>query len=153
QSLGASYSLKDARAGLGTARSQKALGTFVPPAERRRQLKALREQERREAITVRAWADVWLEALETDSDRPRSPGTIRSYRSTLNAHVLAPIGHMNLKDVTPEHVEAVLEAARGKGKTASTSAPRNVARTLRAMFNAAITAEAGGVEENPVTIK
>lgn len=151
--IGTYPSLQDARTALAIAWGQKAAGTFVPPVERRRQIKALQEKERAEAVTVRQWAATWLEALETDTERPRSPGTVRSYRSTLDAHVFDALGALNLKEVTPEHVEAVIEAAKHKGKTVSTSAARNVARTLRAMFNAAIAAEVGGLEENPVSVK
>lgn len=160
--LGTYPSLQDAKTALAIAHGQKAAGTFVPPKERKRQIMALREKERREAITVRQWADVWLEALSGDPQARktasykgdiRSPGTLRSYRSTLNAHVLDALGNMNLKEVTPERVEAVIEGARLKGGKVSTSAARNVARTLRAMFNAAIAANVGGVELNPVSVQ
>lgn len=156
--VGVFTTLADAKAALVIAEGQKARGTFVPPKVRRAQVKALREQELREQITVRAWADVWLEALSGDdkarraakfTDPARSPGTVRSYRSTLATHVLTPIGDLNLKEVTPEHIDALLDEARLKGE----SAARNVARTVRAMFNAAITAQAGGVEDNPVKVK
>lgn len=158
-SLGRYQSLTDAEAVLTIARSQVILGTFVPPAERRRKIKAIREKERKEAITLKQWASVWLEALSGDEDargqtgyrgNPRSVGTIRSYRSTLEAHVFPRIGDMILKEVTPDHVEAVVDAATRQGKKHTPGAGRNVARTLRAMFNAAIAADAGGVEVNPV---
>src|SRR5699024_8286966 len=71
---------------------------------------------------------------------------------TLNAHVLAAIGDLNLKDVTPEHIDAVIEAARVKDGKPRPAVARNVARTLRAMFNAAIATETGGLEESPVQV-
>lgn len=146
--LGRYDTITDARAVLDRARTQKAMGTFVPPAERRRQIRELREKERAELVTVAQWSETWLEALETDRDRPRSPGTLTAYRSTLNRHVLDPIGPMSLAKVTPEQINAVVNKAREAGPHAAI----NTATLLRSMFNAAVAIKAGGLKSSPVHV-
>ena len=79
-SLGSFFTLGDARAALSIARGEMARGTFVPPAERRRMVAAVTEDERQRALTVRAWSEMWLQGL---AEAERSPGTTTSYRSTL----------------------------------------------------------------------
>lgn len=145
--LGRYHTLEDARAVLSEAHSQKARGTFVPPKVRRQQLKELRDKERRQRITVTQWLEVWLESLAADPDRPRSPGTLATYRSAITVHALPVIGDLNLADVTGEDIEQIMLEARKSGQGAA----YNVSRTLRAMFGAAVSVEAGGLETSPVT--
>lgn len=147
--LGAYDSLADARAVLDIARSQKALGTFVPPAERRRQLRELREKEKQQSTTVKQWSETWLQSLTEDKERPATPGTLTGYRSTLNRHVLPPIGDLNLTEVTEKHITATIDHARKSGPHAA----RNTGSLLRSMFNAAVSIKAGGLTVTPVNYK
>lgn len=147
--LGRYDTLADARAVLDQARTQKALGTFVPPSERRRQIRELQEKEKAGRVTVAQWSETWLEALASDPDHPRSPGTITAYRSTLNAHVLPLIGDLSLAKVTEGNIRAVVDKAREAGPHAA----RNTVTLLRSMFNAAVSIKAGGLEASPVNVK
>lgn len=124
------------------------LGTFVPPVERRRQLKAMRAANAARNVTVAQWSQTWIESLAT-GPKPRSPGTIASYQSTVNSHILPSLGNKPLTDVTPDDIEDCVATAMQSGAGAS----RNVARTLRAMFNAAVAIGAGGLESSPVKLK
>src|SRR5690625_5108339 len=110
--LGRYDTLADARAVLDQARTQKALGTFVPPSERRRQIRELQEKEKAGRVTGAQWSETWLEALASDPDHPRSPGTTTAYRSTLNAHVLPLIGDLSLAKATEGNIRAVVDRAR-----------------------------------------
>lgn len=136
--------LTDAKTALAVAWGQKAAGTFIPPADRRRLAKARRAEDERAALTLRQWSDVWLETLTKDD---RSPGTISSYRSTLKVHILPVLGDRRLIDVEPEDVTELLDAVRAKGGPWG-----NVARTLRAAFRAAVAVNAGGLTESPVQV-
>ena len=131
------------------AEKQKIKGTFVPGSVRRQLAKEKRAKKlaKKQAknLTVKDWSEQWLESL-ADASPPRSPGTIASYRSTLNAHVLGPLGTKPLAKVTREQIQACVDAA-SKGRTASPG--RNTLRTVRAMYNAAIEAGKGGVKKNP----
>ena len=146
--LGLWPTLTDAKTALQIAWGQKAAGTFIPPAERRRLRKAAREKEAAEQLTVAQWFDVWIESLE-DGPNPRSPGTITSYRSTVNVHILPMLGERPLTKITNDDVAECVTKAKDSGAGAS----RNVVRTLRAMFNAAVLAGAGGLTESPVKVK
>ena len=147
--IGRYESLAIAKLALGRARAEIVMGTFVPPAERRRRIKAELAAEAAEGVTVAEWSTLWLDRLAADPERPRSPGTITAYRSTLNAHVLNALGSVRLIDVTSEHIDSVISTSRAAGP----SAARNVARTVRAMFNAAVLADAGGLKMSPVKVR
>src|SRR5699024_4337104 len=95
------------------------------------------------------WADIWLEALETDKKHPRTPGTLATYRSALRVHILPQIGHLNLTDVTPQDIENLMDSVREK--TGGNGA--NIARTLRSLFNTAIARNAGALRESPVELE
>ena len=143
------YSTLDiARAAQQQAQAEIVKGTFVPPAERRRRRKAAAMEDAARELTLNEWVPQWLEALAS-ADPPRSPGTITSYRSTLNAHVLGSLGSKRLVDITEDDVNAVVNSARLSGMSAS----RNVGRALRTCFNAALTAGKGGLTESPVKLK
>ena len=128
------------------ATRQKILGTFVPATERRRRARETREAEKVRKVTVRQWSEQWLESLK-EEERPRSPSTILSYESTLNAHVLDMLGDMPLVEVTSDDVLQCCLAATDGGRHPSVA--RNVRGTVRAMFNAAIRDGIGGLTENP----
>lgn len=142
--VGMFYTLTDAKTALSIARGQIAAQTFIPPAERRRMLKARAEAERVASVTVRAWSDVWLESLRRAQ---RSPATLRSYTSALDAHILPALGDLRLADVTPDDVERMLDATPGSATTRN-----NIAGVTRAMFIAAVNAKAGGLTESPVRV-
>lgn len=143
-SIGTFVAKGDAQAALAIARSELARKIFVPPRELRASRASHAANEARQALTVRQWADDWLARLE---DAGRSPGTTRSYRSTLDAHVLPAIGDMRLSDVTDDDVQAFLAKLKGKP-----GAWTNAARTTRSLFLAAVSARAGGLTESPVSI-
>ncbi|MGC4174281.1 tyrosine-type recombinase/integrase [Demequina sp.] len=117
---------------------------FIPPRELRASRRSREVEELRGALTVREWADDWLARL---ADAGRSPGTTRSYRSTLDAHVLPAIGAMRLAEVSQDDVDAMLAKLKGKP-----GAWANAARTTRSLFLAAVSARAGGLTESPVSI-
>ncbi len=153
--VGRYFPLTHAKAALEQARADIARREFVPPAEQRRLEKMRQQQANEEArqqqerqLTVKQWSKLWLESLENGPDA-RSPGTISSYKSTLNAHILPSLGHKQLTDVTPEEIRTCVADATKKGIGAS----RNVARTLRAAFNAAVAIGAGGLEVSPAQLK
>lgn len=108
-------------------------------------------------ITVRQWAEKWLEkrqklgisAAEFEEE----------YR--LRLHVYPSIGHMPLVDVRRAHVRALMEAVREKPRQSRRKdepperlAPRTVLhvyRTLRQLFRAAVRAEL--IPANPVDLE
>lgn len=144
--LGEWPTITDAKTALNIAWAQKAAGTFIPPAERRRLRKAAREREATEQVTVSQWADVWLESL-ADGPIPRTPGTIRTYRSNLDVHVLPLMGEKRLIEVTEKDINNVVDAIRVEGGPWA-----NVARTLRSMFHTAADKHVGGLTESPVKV-
>ena len=147
--VGEYHNLTLAKEALNVAWSQKIQGTFIPPLERRKLIKAAQEEERKKNFTVNQWADIWLEALETDKKHPRTPGTLATYRSALRVHILPQIGHLNLTDVTPQDIENLMDSVREK--TGGNGA--NIARTLRSLFNTAIARNAGALRESPVELE
>jgi len=137
--IGYYFTLGDAKAALAIARSQVARQIFVPPLERRRLRKEAAARSKAEALTVREWSQTWLVDLERLG---RSPGTLKTYASTLKVHVLGLIGDKRLVDVTTKDVERL-----AAGTTPATS--YNITRTLSAMLGAAVAA--GKLPESPVT--
>ncbi|WP_312347339.1 tyrosine-type recombinase/integrase [Actinomyces sp.] len=130
-----------------------ARGTFVAPIEVKRRRKQEAQAKAERALTVRQWADMWLDTF----DRPdRSVGTVVTHRSKLNAHILPIIGDTPLVDVTPEDIDQVLDKARRvksriEPKAKTNGVTNGVAMTLKAMFNAAVKARAGGLTVTPFT--
>src|SRR5699024_1776010 len=84
------FTIGDAQAALSIARSEIARGIFIPPSVRKRQALDDAELEAVNALTVASWADDWIARLESLG---RSKGTTRSYRSTLDVHILPVIGN------------------------------------------------------------
>ena len=120
--------------------------TFVPPAVVKRQRREAEAKALARGLTLNQWVTQWLDDLENGS-KPRSAGTIASYRSTLNQHVLPELGDKRLVDITEFDVTSVVDASIASGAGAS----RNVARTLRALFNRAVETNAGGLDTSPVS--
>lgn len=82
------------------------------------------------AMTVRAYADVWLAGY---ANAPKATRT--GHADNLRVHLLPRLGHLPIGQVRATHVAACLDAI-----TAAVSPARaeNALRTLRAMFNAAV---------------
>lgn len=100
-------------------------GTWVAPQKKR-------ETDRREATTLRAWFDQWMNILELAG---YSPNTIRSYKSHWNAHVLPKLGPDTLlADVTTSMIDQFLAEVRA---ATSQRTAGNVARSLSAGLNMA----------------
>lgn len=97
-----------------------------------------------ESITVAEWAERWLAGLEAEG---RSPGTTRSYRSTVKLHVLPSLGPARLLDVTPEAVDAAVAAVKTPG------ARNNTVRALSSMFRAAVTDRTVPLIVSPVEVR
>lgn len=143
-SLGVYETLGDAKAAAAIARGEMARGIFIAPSQRRREIRDTALQERVQSLTVTDWAADWLQRLESMG---RSLGTTRSYSSTLKVHVLPALGDRRLVDVTTDDIDGLLQGVRGSGGPWA-----NVARTVRAMFAAAIAARVGGLIESPVHV-
>lgn len=116
-------------------KAEKRLGTFVPPAELRRQArarKALEEaqalEEARRAVSVETYAPHWLQQL---ANAGRSEGTIMAYRSTLKVHILPKIGGKRVSEVTKDDIDTVLASCK------SDQVRNNVTICLRSMMNSA----------------
>lgn len=92
-SLGVYETLRDAKAAAAIARGEMARGIFIPPSQRRREIRDTALQERVQSLTVTDWAADWLQRLESMG---RSLGTTRSYSSTLKVHVLPALGDRRL---------------------------------------------------------
>ena len=140
-SIGNFWTLGDAKAASAIARSEMARGIFIPPSELRRERASQDVLDLIEATTVAQWGAEWLARLEGVG---RTPATIRSYRSTLHAHIVPAIGHMRLAEVTTADIDTMLNTLK-----ASPGAWTNVARVTRSLFLAAISAGAGGITVSP----
>lgn len=148
--MGVYSTLGAARVAREEAEIQKIRGTFVPLTERRKQIKAMLAAEKEQAMTVNQWAALWLEALATDPERPRSPGTLATYRSAVRVHIAPAIGSKALVDVTEDDIDDIVAAARGE--SGKQGAGYNVARTLRAMFGAAVRSKQAPLDVSPVQV-
>lgn len=142
--------LSDARAALAIARGDAARGIFVPPATSKQARLLAAERERRAArMTLAEWSAEWLDRL---ADTGRTAGTVRAYRSLLDAHILPALGSEPLRAITPADVALFVAQLRalpatrtGRGNGNGVAAP--AARCLRACLNAAVVA--GHLETSP----
>src|SRR5699024_6430957 len=125
-SLGTFGTIGDARAALDIARAEKARGTFMPPAEKRRIRRAQQEREQAQSVTVAEVAELWLAQLERQG---RAVATIVTHRSTLNVHVLPVLGEVPVTAVTPGLIQGLLD------DMPAAIPRRNAARTMKTMFN------------------
>ena len=146
--------LRLAKLALERYEAEAVLGTFVSPAEQRRQVKAKKAQEAAQKaahkITVAHWAREWLDLLESGTldplnPRQRSEATIASYRSTLRTHILPGLGSTPLTDVTGDMITLAVQRAAEAGPGAA----RNTATLLSALFNAAVTRKLPGMTVSP----
>lgn len=131
-SLGTFATIADARAALDIARGEKARDTFVPPAERRAQLKAEREARRAQAAadarTVRELAEAWLSWQES---RGLKLGSVYTYRRHLEAHFLPTFGDRPVGEVTALDLNAWLDQLED---TKGPAGAAQVHRVVAALF-------------------
>lgn len=146
--------LTDAKRALTLAKADVLRGMYTTAEQRRAEKEAERAREaaalaaveaaRARAITVSDWADEWLRLL---AEEGRADGTIRSYRSNLDRHIIPAIGEKRLGEVTQEDVDRLLRSC----KTASLTA--NTGRTLRSMYRTAVERRIGGLTEMPFRVR
>ncbi len=109
-SLGTFAALADAKAALAVAQGEVARGTFIPPAERRRALKAEAEaasaRTAAEARTVRQLADAFLAWKEGAG---LAWGSVYTYRRHLEGHFLPEFGDRAVGAVTAADLNAWLD--------------------------------------------
>lgn len=139
--VGTYETLEAAEIALDIARGEMAARTFVPPAEQRRKERAAKKQKEVDRTSVKQWADRWLGLLSVAG---RSDGTILTYRSALNVHIIPAVGHKRVADVTPVDIRKILDAAEGPG------ARQNAFRVARALFQAAAAPEIELIKSSPV---
>lgn len=147
-SAGLYQTLGEAKEALKHYRRQVMLGTFIPARERHRRWNAERAEAARKKVSVADYAVTWMQALSSGS-KPRKPTTLVAYQNTLDVHVLPAIGGLYLTEVTQDKIDALLQLVE---RESGPAAARNVAGTLRAMFNHARKAKAGGLTEVPFTV-
>lgn len=141
-SIGNFHTLGDAKAAMEIARSEMARGIFIPPSELRRERASEDVLALIAATTVSEWAGDWIARLESIG---RTPATIRSYRSTLDAHIVPALGTKRLIDVTSDDIDAMLDGLKGKP-----GAWTNTARVARSLFLAAVAANK--LDESPFNV-
>ncbi|OAV63119.1 tyrosine-type recombinase/integrase [Enteractinococcus helveticum] len=130
--VGVFRTVGDAKAALAIAHSEKARGTFIPPAEKRANIRAQREAEKlkqqRDEKTVLDLGDAWLAWLERMG---RSTGTIYTYRRHLEGYFYPTFGAQPVTSITTDDITKWYDKLRkDKG---SGVAPRAYL-TVSAMF-------------------
>src|SRR5690606_12675828 len=83
-------------------------------------------------VTVKAWADEWL---ETQARRVR-PKTHQTDTSTVRRWIIPTIGHRRLADLTPADVRKLTDTVRDAGRASTTA--RYAQSVLERMLRAAI---------------
>ena len=124
------------------------LGTFVPAREQYRRWRLEREARDRQKVTVADYSRTWIEELGSGR-KPRTAATLVAYQNTLDVHILPAFANTYLADLKQEQVDKLLEMVE---EASGPAAARNVARTLRAMFNHAVAAKAGGLTKAPFKV-
>lgn len=118
----------DADAWLSIRRSEIVRGEWARPA-------------RRDGITLTVFANAWVAKLD------RAPGTVYTYRTTLDREILPTFGHRQIAKITEREVRDWFDAI-----PADKPAKRAQAyRVLRSVMNAAV--ESGEIEKTPVNIR
>lgn len=78
---------------------------------------------------VGEWAKIWIESYKTGL----RASTLRMYRGSYNKHILPVLGSMELQDVRPVHIRAVMRNIATK----SESTQHKVLLTMRQLFETA----------------
>ena len=78
---------------------------------------------------VGEWAEIWIESYKTGL----RASTLRMYRGSYNKHILPVLGSMELQDVRPVHIRAVMRNIATK----SESTQHKVLLTMRQLFETA----------------
>lgn len=78
---------------------------------------------------VGEWAKIWLATYKQNL----RAATVKMYRSSYNNHIMEPLGGMELREVKPVHIQAVMAGVADK----SESLQHKVLLTMRQMFEAA----------------
>jgi integrase len=95
---------------------------------------------RRTDATFAEAAREWLRYVE--HDRACKPSTLRSYRSTLEAHLLPAFGRLPLHEITPSHIE--------RWRSRLTGSPRTKNKLLTELYGVFRRAQkVYGLERNP----
>lgn len=120
---------------------QKYLYARTKEEARQKLREALRKQEQGLPVTVKRqtvaqYLDQWLEDAVRPSVRPR---TYASYAQMVRLHVKPALGHHQLAQLTPQHVQAFIKAksASRSQKSGAPLAPRTV-NYLRAILRQAL---------------
>lgn len=95
---------------------------------------ALREQDHAglqvgDHTLVGEWAQIWISSYKTGL----RASTLRMYRGSYNKHIMPVLGSMELQDVRPVHIRAVMRSIAGK----SESTQHKVLLTMRQLFETA----------------
>ena len=147
-SAGIYDTLADAREAQRHFKRKAMLGTFVPSRKQHRIWREEREAKARQRVKVADYALHWIQALGS-GPTPRTPSTIVAYQNTLDVHIIPAIGNKNLASVDQGLIDALLSSV---AKDSGPSASRNVARTLRAMYNYAVKEGAAGMTQPPFKV-
>ncbi len=86
-----------------------------------------------QTITVKAFLTSWLD--DTASQRVR-PSTLDSYRGHVEHHLIEQLGHHKLRNLTPQHVNAMLAGIVAAGRSPTTA--NRVRATLRTALTSAM---------------
>lgn len=146
-SLGTFQTIGDARAALDIARSEKARGTFVSPAEKRRHHKTAAEERKVKALadsrTVREMFEAWQAWQER---RGLKLGTRYTYARHLEAHFLPEYGEQSISAVTPEALAEWLDNMEQRHGIKTTA---QIHQTVAALFKWST----GDAPDLPITFK
>ncbi|ADQ39654.1 integrase family protein [Caldicellulosiruptor acetigenus I77R1B] len=68
-------------------------------------------------LLLKDWLNTWLWEYKKQTLRP---STFQDYESLINNHIVPAIGHYKLKDLRPEHLQALYNSKYGNGLSLST---------------------------------
>jgi len=92
--------------------------------------------------TVKDFAELWYETYKEPYLRPKS---LEAINNALKNHILPAIGNVQVKDITPLHVQRILLSLSDRSKTLNAQ----VLQVLRGIFNTAV--DNGIILKTPIT--
>ncbi|MDN6498174.1 MAG: site-specific integrase [Yaniella sp.] len=102
--LGTNYeTIGSAEAALSIARAEIARDTFVPPAEKKQQVKAEQAEAQQAKTTVAEVAEQFWDFMESSG---RTRGTVYTYQSRYRSHIGPVLGDRPIAEVTVEDIDA-----------------------------------------------